>query len=66
MGIERLSNATLLTDPVTGRPQRVTNGADVEADAALPDELAWVDCPPCQSHGAPPIENPYRPQRKQK
>lgn len=65
MAIERMSNATLLTDPVTGRHQRVTNGADIEAAAALPEELVWVDCPPCQTHGAPPTENPYhRPNRK--
>jgi hypothetical protein len=62
MSIERMSQATLGVDPLTGRPVKVTNMSDVVRDSELPESVAFVDCPsPCQTHGAPPTENPYNP-----
>jgi hypothetical protein len=68
VAIERMSNATLAVDPLTGRPLRVTNGRDVADDAALPDDPSvWVDTrSPCQTHGAPPTENPYHQPRRRR
>jgi hypothetical protein len=60
MGVEKFDNATLATDPVTGRPLHPTNMGDVERDGKLPPAEMWVDCPPGYSHGAPDTHNPYQ------
>jgi len=62
MSFERSGNAVIGFDPKTGKPARVTNMRDVVDDVALPDPLAFIDTgSPCQTHGAPPITNPYNP-----
>ena len=60
MAIETADSATVIGADRRGVPTRMTNARDVENDAQQPPAKVAVNCPMGYSHGAPPIESPYK------
>ncbi len=59
MSIETPDTAAVVAADEVGRPRRITNWRDLEAEAALPPPLVHIDTPAGYSHSAPDTHTPY-------